>query len=298
MPSLLTSLTAVERLAAHVNELPGDFVKALGEDVEYARFGAALRDLPNFGGWKMGLGMFLRRGEPSWYSRLFRDRAPVAFGLKAAELVSNGALVGTEAGMAFTAGYFTQLAVARALEPLMQTLMATHRRQGENLWAARSRLDWAQSLYLMQELHGSTLVGTPAVRAKLQIRKRSAMAGIGRGMYELVRVSSNEAFGEAPTKDQVDAWMRGVHLYAMALGSPLGKWKGSPQGGLAQKDVYRSPGIDVFAAVDQGLTMAREVLGLIGSMVRRNDFGARARLKLLEVFPEGSPDQVLRARAA
>lgn len=298
MPSVLTSLTAVERLSAHVAELPPEFVRALGEDLEYARFGAALPDLPDFGGWKLGFDVWLQRGEPAYFSKLFRDRAPVAFGLKAAELVSNGALVGTEAGLAFVAGYFTQLCVARALEPLIQTLLVTHRKQGETEWAARSRLGWTQALYLMMELHGTPLVGSPAVRAKLQIRKGSAMKGCGRGLYELVRVSSNEAFGDAPAKVQIDSWMRGLHFYGLALGSPLGRLKATPKGALAAKDVYRSPGVDTFAAVDQGLTRAREVLAMIGGMVRRNSFGARARQKLLDLCPEGSPDQHHRATAA
>lgn len=298
MPSLLTSLTAVERLAAHVNELPPEFAKALGEDLEYARFGAALPDLPCFGGWRLGLGVWFRRGEPAHFTRMFRDRAPVAFGLKAAELVSNGALVGTEAGLAFVAGYFTQLSVARALEPIAQTLLATHRKQGETIWHARGRINWAQALYLMQELHGSMLVGTSAVRTKLQIRKRSALAGIGRGVYELVRVSSQEAFGEAPTKLEVDTWMRGLALYALALGSPLGRFKTSLNGPGESKELYRSPGIDVFAALDQGLSQCREGLAMLGSMIRRNSFGSRSRLRFLEFFPEGSPDQIHRARAA
>jgi hypothetical protein len=298
MPSPLIVLTATERLAAHVNDLPPEFSRALGEDLEYARFGAALPELPCFGGWKLGLGVWFQVGEPAYFARLFRDRAPVAFGLKAAELVSNGALVGTEAGLAFVAGYFTQLCVVRALEPVAQTLLATHRKQGESEWAARERIGWTQALFLMQELHGAPLVGTPAVRTKLQIRKGNALKGISRGLFELMRVASNEAFGDAPTKTQVDQWMRGLHLYDLALGSPLGKLKTSVSGALGQKDLYRSQGVDAFAAVDHGLARAREALTMLGSMVRRNSFGARARSKFLEVCPEGSPDQFHRATAA
>ena len=52
----------------------------------------------------------------SRFSQLFHIRAPVLLGLKMAELVSLGALVGTDAGHAFVAGYFTHLVIDRALD--------------------------------------------------------------------------------------------------------------------------------------------------------------------------------------
>jgi hypothetical protein len=285
-------LTAVERLAAHVNTLPPDFSRALGEDLEYARFGAALPELPWFDG--LGLEPWFGRGDLPAFTRLITQRAPVAFGLKAAELVSNGALVGTEPGLAFVAGYFTQLCVTRALEPLMQKLLLTHRQPGESVSAARARIEWSWSLFLLQELHGSSLVGTPAIRNRLQIRKGRALNGIGRGLYELMRVSSQEALGGAPSKAEVDGWMRGLSVFAFALGTPLGRWKAAP----GARELSRAPGLDVFSAVDQGLDHAREVLAALGSMIRRNSFTARSRQRLLELCPEGSPEQVMRSKAA
>jgi hypothetical protein len=285
-------LTAVERLAAHVNTLPGDFSRALGEDLEYARFGAALPELPWFDG--LGLEPWFGRGELPAFTRHISHRAPVAFGIKASELVSNGALVGTEPGLAFVAGYFTQLCVTRALEPLMQTLLLTHRLPGESLAVARARIEWSWSLSLLQDLHGSSLVGTPAIRSRLQIRKRSALNGIGRGLYELMRVSSQEALGSAPAKAEVDGWMRGLTVFAFALGTPLGRLKAS----APNRELFRAPGIDVFSAVDQGLDHTRTVLDTLGSMIRRNSFTARSRQRLLELCPEGSPEQVMRAQAA
>jgi hypothetical protein len=297
MPAFLTYLTAVERLSAHVNSLPQEFTRALGEDLEYARFGATLVELPWFGGVKLGVNAWLGHGGPPTFTRLMRERAPVAFGVKAAELVSNGALVGTEAGLAFVAGYFTQLCVSRALEPLVQSLLVTHTKVKETPPVARHRIEWAQSLALMQDLHGSPLVGSGAIRTKMQIRKASGAKGIGRGMYELMRVASQEAFGDAPSKHEVDGWVRGFFLFSMALSSPLGRLK---VGGTAPgaRELYRGPGIDVFAAVDKGLDSTREALTVLGSMIRRNNFGSRSRLKLLEVCPEGSPEQVMRAQAA
>ena len=108
MSALLTHLTAVERLAAHVNALPAEFAQALGEDLEYARFGAALPELPRFGGMIQGVDTWLARGHRPHFTELMAARAPVHFGLKAAELVANGALIGVDAGLAWLAGYFTQ----------------------------------------------------------------------------------------------------------------------------------------------------------------------------------------------
>jgi hypothetical protein len=290
MPALLSSLTAVERLATQASALPPEFARALGEDLEYARFGAALTELPWFGGWSHGLQAWFGRGDAPRFSRLFRDRAPVAFGLKIAELVANGALVGTDAGLAFLAGHFTQLAVARALEPMLKRLVTTHREPRENELAARGRIEWVQGLLLVQELHGSPLVGSSAVRTKLQIRKESGPRGIGRGLYELIRVASLDAVGEAPSKLEVDSWMRGLYLFSLALGSPLGKLKGVSNGArLSARELYRGPDVDVWLAVDGALDQTRKALAVLGGLIRRGSFTARSRAKVLEIFPEGPP---------
>lgn len=294
MSALLTHLTAVERLAAHVNALPTEFARALGEDLEYARFGAALPQLPRFGGWFQGVDTWLARGHRPHFTELMTVRAPVHFGLKAAELVSNGALIGVDAGFAWLAGYFTQLCVSRALEPVLQTLLLTQRQQGEAETMARARIEWTQSLFFMQDLHGSSLVGSPAVRAKLQIRKASSVKGVGRGFYELIRVASLDAFGEAPSKVEVDGWMRGLYLFSLALGSPLGKLRALPTGHLSSRELYRGEGFDVFASVDQGLESARELLTMLGAMIRRNSWTARSRSRFLELCPEGAANQVQR----
>lgn len=292
MSALLTHLTAVERLAAHVNALPTEFARALGEDLEYARFGAALPQLPRFGGWFQGVDTWLARGHRPHFTELMTVRAPVHFGLKAAELVSNGALIGVDAGFAWLAGYFTQLCVSRALEPVLQTLLISQRHQGEAETMARARIEWTQSLLFMQDLHGSSLVGTPAVRAKLQIRKASSVKGVGRGFYELIRVASLDAFGEAPSKVEVDGWMRGLYLFSLALGSPLGKLRALPT--VSSRELYRGEGFDVFASVDQGLESARELLTMLGAMIRRNSWTARSRSRFLELCPEGAANQVQR----
>ncbi len=285
MSSLLLQLTAVERLAAHASHLPAEFSKALAEDLEYARFGAALPHLPRFGELKGGLATFFGKAAPPRFSVLLSTEAPVAFGLKAAELVANGALVGTEPGLAFLSGYFTQLCVSRATEPLIARLIGLHKGAKESEHAARFRIEWAQSLLFMQELHGEMLVGTTAVRAKLQVRKASGTRGIGRGFYELIRVSSMDSLSEVPQKAEVDRWLRGLYLFSLALGSPLGKLRiGNPDRGL-----YRAEGVDVWSAVEAGLERTRQVLNVLGGLLRRGSFTARSRAKVFALLPEGPP---------
>jgi hypothetical protein len=289
MASFLTALTAVERLSAHGSQLPPEFARALGEDLEYGRFGAALIDLPRFGGVIFGLQDWVGQGSAPRFTHLYRNRAPVAFGLKTAELVANGALVGTEAGLAFLAGYFTQLCVARAVEPVVVSLINQLARPGDDE-KTRERIEWTQSLYLMQELHGSTLVGTSAIRTKLHIRKGGGPRGVGRGFYELIRVASHESLGEAPSKGQVDAWVRGLYLYAVALGSPAGRLRGLKSNApMSQKELYRGPGVDVWAAFERGLAHTHRVLTVLGGLIRRGSFTARSRSKVLDLLPEGSP---------
>lgn len=289
MPALLLHLTAVDRLAAHASTLPPEFARAISEDLEYARFGAALPELPWFGGLALGIQAWFGRSEPPHFSRLLKEKAPVAFGLKAAELVANGALVGTEAGLAFLAGYFTQLCVARALEPLADRLIVTHRQPRETETACRQRIEWIWSLFYLEELHGGSTVATNAIRARLQIRKASGPRGIGRGMYELMRVSSHEALAESPSKAQVDGWVRGLYVFSLALSTPLGKLKALPGARLSVRELYRAPGLDVWSAVEAGLARTRSALTVLGGMIRRGSFTARSRARFLEVLPEGSP---------
>ncbi len=286
MHALLLNLTAVERLATQVSALPPEFSRALGKDLEYARFGAALPDLPWFGGITFGAQSLISSGPEPRYSAAIHHRAPVAFGLKAAELVANGALVGTEAGLAFLAGYFTQLCVGRTLEPLMRQLLNERRNARESVDAARARILWAWSLQYMQELHGSPLVGTALIRTRLQVRKASGPRAIGGGMYELMRVCSLEALGESPSRGEVDGWLRGLYVFSLALGSPLGKLTALSRNAQGQRSVYRGPNLDVWATVEAGLELSRRSLVVLGGLIRRGSFTSRSRAKVFELLPE------------
>ena len=95
----------------------------------------------------------------------------MGLGLKMAELVATGALVGTEAGLALLAGYFTHLCLDRRLHPEVDRLVARHRRKGERALDAHRQIEWAQTLFYLRELHGMETLGTARLREKFQVIK-------------------------------------------------------------------------------------------------------------------------------
>ena len=289
MPALLLHLTAIERLAAEASLLPAVMARALDEDLEYARLGAALPDLPRFGGLKSVFDPFQTPDAPARFAQLFHIRAPVALGLKMAELVSLGALVGSEAGHAFVAGYFTHLVVDRALHPIEEKLLERHRRSGESPLEVQRRIEWTQALMFMREVHGQELIGTKGLRSKFQVSKRQGIpfGGIGGGLYEIIRLSSREVLGEAPSKGEVDSWLRGLYVYGRVLSSPLGRFKALPAySNLSSLELYKSSEIDVPSVLEGALSTARQVLTRLAEYMARGSFTRRAKGRFLEDVPE------------
>jgi hypothetical protein len=292
MPSMLLHLTAVERLAADARRLPAQVAKALHEDLEYARFGAALPDLPRFGG-VLGLLPFLPQRARSPYGRRLHGYAPVALGLKMAELVATGALVGKEPGLAFVTGYFAHLCMDRVLHPLVDALSVRHRRPEEDLAQAHARIDWAQALFFLRDLHGKDMLGNRHLRSKFQLTKRAGppARGIGRGLYELIRLSTQEVLDQAPPKSEVDAWVRGLYLNGLWLSSPLGQRRGLPSYSPGSyRELYQGPEVDVPAGIAHAQELTRDVLGRLTALMTRGPFTARVRARFLDEFPEGSVD--------
>ncbi|XXF80395.1 zinc dependent phospholipase C family protein [Myxococcaceae bacterium GXIMD 01537] len=291
MPTPLLHLTAIERLAANPGDVPADLVRALSEDLPYARFGAVLPDLPMFEGMRGRFALWLPERDMPPFARLYHERAPVGFGLKMAELVATGALVGTEPGLALLAGYFTHLCLDRSLHPTLDTLVVRHRRRGERALEAHHQIEWAQTLFYLRELHGVDLLGSPRLREKFQVVKSAGFPwrGIGRGIYELVRLASQERVGQAPTKAQVDGWVRGLYLSGVALSTPMGRTRALPAySQLSFHELYRHDGFDFSLEVERALEQSRHVLRRLLSYMARGTFTPRTRSRFLEEFPEGT----------
>jgi hypothetical protein len=266
--------------------------RSLVDDLEYARFGAALPSLPALEGAK-GVVSF---GRPRPINpRVARfHAAPVAFGLKLAELVASGALVGTDAGLAVLCGYFTHLCVDRRLSPLLDALVPHHRKAGEGEDAARARIAWLQALFYLRDLHGRDLVGQPGMRDHLQLLKHKGIPwhGVGGGIYELVRLSAQEALGLAISKSELDGWVRNAALAGKLLASPLGTGRGIPSySSLSHRALYLGPEVDVPATLAQALDDARAVLKRVDAYMERGRFTLKSRGRFYADFPEGSPKE-------
>lgn len=283
MPDLLVYLASVERLAANSEALPPGIVRALEEDVEYARFGAALLSLP-----ELWVPERLAHFGPL-KAKVFQARGRVAMGLKMAELVGTGGLVGREPGLAFVAGYFTHLCLERGLAPLERTLAERFREAGQSQRQVIEKHARAQAYFFLRELYGSPLLGTPRIRPKLQILKRHGppMRGVGRGLYELVRLSAQEGMGLRLAKSNLDRWAARLYLYGLFLSVSPGHWQPSEGTGAAGfKELYRGPALDYWEEIEKCLTRSRQVLTKLFSLIERGRFTARSTARFLEEFPE------------
>lgn len=288
MPALLLHLGAVEALASAPDLLVPPVARALSEDLEYARLGTALLDLPRYEGVRGGLQLLWPPRAPTPFASLFHTRAPVAMGLKFAELVANGSLVGREPGLAFASGYFTHLAVDKVLGPPASRLAQRHRLPRESLEEARRRVEWTQALFWMERQHGRPMVGDPAVRQRFQLGKRRLpTAGVGRGLYELIRLGAEEALQAAPEKRQVDRWVRGAFLHGLVLSTPLAASSKNLLTKLTRRELFQGEDVDVPALMDEALASARKVLERLHGFISRGLFSRRARDRFMADFPEG-----------
>jgi hypothetical protein len=298
MSLLLLHLTSVEQLAQGAARagLPAELARALREDRPYARFGAVLPDLPRCAGLG-ALAPALPPGFPRWpphsaqspFVRLFHERAPVQLGLKLAELVASGALVGEGAGLAVLAGYFAHLCLERTLAPALAERVVQARRRGESAHAARAHVIRVQALLYLRESEGLA-PGDAALRERFQVTKSEGLPvrGIGGGIYELVRTASHEVLHAAPSKSQLDGWVRGLYLRGHLLGSALGRAHALPPGRHPEAEaLYRGPQGDFALDVDRAHALTFGVLGRLWTYMARASFTPRARQRFLAELPEG-----------
>ncbi len=291
MASPLLHLAALEKLAREPEALPGPLSRALAGDAEYGRFGVLLPDLPSFERPTAGLRELLGLGpNPPLFARLLHGPRPMALLLKAAELVARGALVGRSAGQALLSGYLVHVALDRALDG--QALRIAERlgwRHGGPTGAVR-RVAWLQALFFLRERFGRVPLGDRDLVDWMRVVKRRGMpwAGLGGGIYEITRLSLLEVYGQAPTKGQVDGWLRGLYLVSQLLGSPVGAKLGGVRSLEKYGDlVHRGPGVDFPTALNRGLELARRYLVALDLLLARGDFGPRARGRFLLEVPEG-----------
>lgn len=261
MPATIVHLVGVERLALAPAGLPAPVAKAVMEDLEYARLGAALLDLP----WYRGVGPELARTALGYAAPVpsaleLLHAAPIQVGLRMGEAVARGALVGTEAGLALLAGYFLHLSLERSLAAPMQALLGEARLDDRAALHMRRGVEWVQSLLWLRETLGYDPLGTPEIARRFRVVKRRGypVRGLGRGIFLLLRTAYEDVLDRAPQKSEVDAWVRGLWLHGRLLGSSLGRSlslpETVPEGTWA---LYRSDERDIAGAIEEGIDQAR-----------------------------------------
>ena len=132
------------------------------------------------------------------------------------------------------------------------------------------------------------MLGTPRLREKFQVTKSTGLPvrGIGRGIYELVRLASQERVGQAPTKAQVDGWVRGLYMIGAVLSSPVGRMRALPAySQLSFQELYRNDGFDFAAEVDAALEQTR---GVLRQLLRLHGAG-HLHAAYARAFPGGVP---------
>lgn len=281
MPVLLLHLVCVHRLAdRHLAHLGPMWSDALQRDLAYARFGAALPLLPTMSGWGAAVGLRSPGSPEEGFARRFHALAPMQVGLKMADLVARGALVGDSPGRALLAGYFTHLCLDAALLPI-ERRGGEQRELGATSPAEQRQLAWAQAFWTAQDTLGTAEPFRDSRFAELwRVTKsrRFPVGGVGRGMYELLRLSSWDTLDEAPLKPEVDRWVQ-----ALALNGTFVSHVGRRRRGLT----LTAPQVEALrTAVDGALSVSCSLLERLDGLMRSGRFGPHSRRAFLDAFPE------------
>ncbi len=288
----LLHLALLERLAREPAVLPEPLARALVDDVEYGRFGVVLADLPGFAAplQELRAPLGLRPRPRPLFAQLFHAPRPMAVLLKMAELVARGSLVKRSAGLALLSGHLAHAAFDRALDPLSQAIAERHARPGEDHRLLQRRVEWTQAIFYLRERFGREPLGDPELVHWMRVTKRHGLpwAGVGGGIYEIVRLSLFEVYDRSPTKSEVDAWVRGFYAASRLLASPMGRRLASPK--ALERDrpiVYLGPGVDFPRELERAFALAQSYLARLHQLLERGDFGSRARGRFLSEVPDG-----------
>lgn len=290
MPATIVHLVGVERLSLAPGGLPKSVSKALSENLEYARFGAALLDLPWYGNAAAELArLVFGHSAPIPPMLPLLHEAPVAVGWKMGEVISRGALVGREAGLAVLTGYFSHLALERSLLPLVLELVGQRSPLTREAFHVIRGVEWVQALLWLRDTLGYDPMGTAEISQRFRVVKRRGlpMRGLGRGLVLLFRTACESITGRSPSKAEMDRWVRGLWVHGRVLGSSVGRSLSLPEDvPEATLGLYRRDDLDIADAIEGGLDRARDAVARLYRLIDANDFSDQARRSFLRSFPE------------
>lgn len=291
MAHVLVHTAVMADLAGRPEGLPRELADALREDLVYGRFGAVLPNLPRFDVRPRAWLTAVRGGaSPSPpFATLLHNGAPVAVGLRLAELVAGASLVGHQPGLAILAGYFSHLAVDRTLCPPVHDLARRFDFDGATPAVAVMRIERLQAYTFVGRREGREVPGWPGVSGQLQILKRHGfpVRGVGRGLHLLVRTAVGDILGPAPEKAELDRWVRGLYLYGRLLGSHLGGPLAPGLGADLLTHAYRASDFDFEALYHAALERVRHHVTRAFEYLVEGDYGRAARERFFEEIPEG-----------
>ncbi|MBI2875663.1 MAG: zinc dependent phospholipase C family protein [Candidatus Tectomicrobia bacterium] len=227
MPTTMVHIAFIEELGRE-DRVEAPLRSLIAGHVSQAKLGAVFPDLQYYENFFRLLARYLLKLPLPFspWSYLFHSKAPATLGRTFLEVLKKEPVKeGGESKLAFIAGYFSHLALDITLHPPVWSLSQREGRSDLHAKEIHTTCERYQGLLYHQHLYGYDIAGRPLVREKIQLlpvgRRRLDPA-----LYDLFRKACLELFSRAPCPGEFRNWIRGIHLYARILSSPLGKIEG------------------------------------------------------------------------
>ncbi len=230
MPATLVHCAAVDLLAKR-SDLPNWSAEALAAEPEAGRLGALLPDLPHFGHFRRQVVQHILKLPPSspGWSTVLHSEPPSLLGKNLIELLrktekdtgpGEGPL-GRRAA-ALIAGYHSHVALDLTHHFYVEDLATKiQREEGGNKDMIHRRIEKFHSLFLLEDLHGVEIAGTP--RASESLRVLGGGKTIGRRMTRYLHLAFQSSFGRSPSENNLREWVGGIVKYSALISGPLGR---------------------------------------------------------------------------
>lgn len=227
MPTTLVHTTFIEELGRD-DRIETSLRSAIACHPEQARLGAVFPDLQYYENFFRLLTRYLLKLPLAFspWSYLFHAKAPATLGRTFLEVLKKEPVKEhLESQLAFIAGYFSHLALDTMLHLPVWTL--TQREGHSDLHAKEIHTvcERYQGLFYHQQVYGYDITGRPFIREKMRLLP-SGHRRLDGTLFHLFQKACLEVFSRYPSRRQFHNWIRGIHLYAAILSSPLGKVEG------------------------------------------------------------------------